>query len=262
MIRYWRLLKAIAKYRLMREMEFAANLLIGGFIHLFFVMATLSFFMVIWFRVGSFGGLNPYQMLFFFGTFTVINGLYMVFAYFGIMEIPELIRGGDMDFMLIKPVSSQFLVTLRSFSWIAFIDILVGVLFICYAIIKIKLVFTLSNFIVYLAMLVNGALISYALACMVMTLSFSMVAVDSVLAIFNEFNEFSKTPMGVFPSSIRTVLSIFLPMLIVGNFPSYFGLGKLNLWQVLWFFAISIILVYLSHRFWQSNLKKYHSASS
>lgn len=262
MSRYYQLIKAFARYRLIREMEFSANFIVTVLIHLFFIGANLAFFALIWFRVGGFGGLTPYQMLFFMGTFHLADAVYMVFAFFGIMEIPELIRKGDMDYLLTKPVPSQFLVTFRSFNWFSLTDLVLGVCMIVFALMKMQVTFSWYNLLFFAVMVVNGAAISYALSCLVITLAFITIAVDAVWAIFFEIGELEKYPMGIYPPPWKTIFAVTLPTILVANFPAYFGLGKLSVWELLWFFAASAALLFASHRFWQYGLKKYQSASS
>lgn len=262
MFRYFSLLKAFAKFRLVREMEFSGNFIISVLIHLFFILANLAFFSLIWFRVGGFGGLNPFQMLFFMGTFHVADSVYMVFAFFGIMEVPELVRKGDMDYLLTKPVPSQFLVTFRAFNWYSFTDFILGAAMIVFAIIKLQIPLSWYNLLFFGVMILNGAAISYALSCLVITLSFITIAVDAVWAVFFELGELERYPMGIYPPPWKMIFSVTLPTILVANFPAYFGLGKLTPLKLVWFFIASTALIFASHRFWQYGLKRYQSASS
>jgi ABC-2 type transport system permease protein len=261
-LRYLRLIKAIARYQLTRELEFPSNFVVATSIHLFFILVNLAFFSLIWFRVGGFGGLTPYQMLFFIGTYHLADSIYVIFTFFGIMEIPDLVRKGDMDFILTKPVPSQFMTTFRRFSWFGLTDMALGLTMIIYAVVKIPLHFSWYNLLFFVVMVVTGAAISYAMSCLVMTLSFMLIAVDAVWATFFEIAEFERYPMSVYPPPWRTVFSVTLPMIMVANFPAFFGLGKLSPWQLVWFFLAGALLIYGSHRFWEFGLKRYQSASS
>lgn len=261
-MRYFRLIKAFARYSLARELEFPSNFFVSVAIHLFFISANLTFFSLIWLRVGGFGGLSPYQMLFFTGTFHLADSIYMIFAFFGIMEIPELVRRGDMDYLLTKPVAPQFLTTFRNFNWFAIADLILALIMIGYALAKMKLLFTWPGVLVFLIMVVNGAAISYALSCLVMTLAFILISVDAIWTAFFEMGEFERYPMGIYPPPWKIVFSITLPMILVANYPAYFALGKLTAIQFIWFFLASGLLIFISHKFWRYGLKRYQSASS
>lgn len=261
-MRYLRLIKAFARYSFARELEFPSNLLVSVLIHLFFIGSNLLFFSLIWLRVGGFGGLTPYEMLFFTGTFHIADAIYMVFAFFGVMEIPELVRRGDMDYLLSKPVPSQFLVSFQRFSWYSLVDLVLGGLMIGYALHRIPLEWTWLNGVGYLVMVLVGAAISYALSTLVMTLSFMVIAVDALWTAYYELGEFERYPMGIYPNPWRSVFTVTLPMIMVANFPAYFALGRLSWLKLAWFLVAGAGLLYLSHRFWQFGLSRYQSASS
>lgn len=261
-MRYFRLIKAFARYSLARELEFSANFLVSVLIHIFFVAANLGFFALIWLRVGGFGGLSPYEMLFFTGTFHLADSIYMIFTFYGIMEIPELVRLGDMDYLLTKPVPSQFLTTFRGFSWYSLTDLILALLMIGYAVGHINFHFTWTGLLIFLVMVIFGAAISYSMSCLVMTLSFILIKVDAVWTAFFEIGEFEKYPLGIYPPPWKLIFSITLPMIIVANFPAHFALGKLSAGQMVWFFLAGVILLFASNRFWQFGLQKYQSASS
>jgi ABC-2 type transport system permease protein len=262
MLRYFRLIKAFARYSLAREMQFSANFISSILIHLFFIAANLTFFSLIWLQVGGFGGLSPYEMLFFTGTFHLADSIFMIFAFFGIMEIPDLIRLGDMDYLLTKPVPSQFLTTFRSFSWYSMVDFILAVLMIGYAVARLQLQFSGYQLLTYGIMVIFGAGLSYSSSCLVMTLAFRFIAIDAIWTAFFELGEFERYPMGIYPPLWKLVLSVTLPQILVANFPAYFALGKLSSNELIWFFTATVLLVFISHRCWQAGLKGYQSASS
>jgi ABC-2 type transport system permease protein len=214
-MRYFRLIKAFARYSLARELEFSANFVVSILIHIFFIMANLSFFALIWLRVGGFGGLSPYEMLFFTGTFHLADSIYMIFTFFGIMEIPELVRRGDMDYLLTKPVPSQFLTTFRSFSWYSLTDLVLALIMIGYSISHLNYHLTWTVLLMYTTMLILGAAISYCTACMVMSLAFVFIKVDAVWTAFFEIGEFEKYPMGIYPPPWKLIFTVTLPMVLV-----------------------------------------------
>jgi ABC-type uncharacterized transport system permease subunit len=50
-------------------------------------------------------GWDRWKSVFFPGTFTVIDGIYMTFYFFGVRKIPDAIRTGQFDLCMAKPVS-------------------------------------------------------------------------------------------------------------------------------------------------------------
>lgn len=257
-----RLLLANARYHIMREMEFPANFFVAVAIHMFFILANLAFFSVIWYRVGGFGGLTPDQMLFFLGTFHLTDGLFMLYGFFSIINFPRMVREGELDFVLTKPVESQFLVSTKSFGVYAWTDLGMGILLLSIAVSRLNLHLSWGQAATYGLMVINGAVLQYALNFIAITSSFWLIQGSAPWAIMFETYTFATRPAGIYPGYLKIVLTIFLPLLVVINFPTYFIVGRLSPTAVLWAFIATGMMLYLSHRFWRLGLRSYQSASS
>ena len=57
------------------------------------------------------------QYLFFIGCYFTLEGLIETFFLSNCTEFSELVRTGDLDFYLLKPIDEQFLVTCRNIDW-------------------------------------------------------------------------------------------------------------------------------------------------
>lgn len=261
-MRYLRLLIVTARYHIMREMEFSANFFVSISIHLFFILANLAFFSVIWYRVGGFGGLTPDQMLFFLGTFHLADGLFMLYAFFSILHFPQLIREGQLDFVLTKPVESQFLVSTKQFGVYSFTDLLLGLAMLVVAMDRLDLAFTPAALVTYAGMVLNGALLQYAFNFIAITTSFWLVKGSGPWTIMFETYQFATKPDGIYPRYLKLILTVVFPLLVVVNFPTAFVLDRLSVWSILWSGVATGGMLWLSHRFWQLGLRSYQSASS
>lgn len=257
-----KLIAAFARYCLIRDMEFSKNFLITILIHVVYISLNLVFFSLIWVEVGGFGGLSTYQMLFFQGTFILGDSLFMLFTYNGILSVPELIRKGDLDYILTKPVPSQFLATFSKVDFFSFTDFVVGIAILIYSSYKMKLKFNFYTLMFFLVMVVVGKVITYAIACLMVSLSFIFIKMQAIFAIFDEMAQLQRYPMGIYTTPFRMIFSITFPAIIVANYPAYFVFGKLSIVELVWLFIAGILLLYACHRFWQYGLGKYESASS
>jgi ABC-2 type transport system permease protein len=262
MKRSLRLIAAFLRLNVVSLMEYKANFFIEAGIHLFFQATNLIFFGVIWQRVGGFAGLTPKEMLFFIGTFVVSDSLLTIFAFFGILELPAVIRDGTMDMFLTKPVSSQFYATFRSPSVVTFLDLSLGIALVAIAAASGELKLAPFGWPGWLALVVAGTTISYSAGVIIMSLSFIVLSVNAVWTLYTELGDAQRYPIGVFPQPWRTLFTITLPTLLVANVPAHFALNKASFLEVAWFVAIGGTLVFASTRFWKYGLKRYQSASS
>ena len=66
------------------------------------------------------------QYFFFVGCFFALNGLIEMLFLENCNEFAELVRTGDLDFLLLKPIDEQFLITCRRIDWGTAPNVLMG----------------------------------------------------------------------------------------------------------------------------------------
>ena len=57
------------------------------------------------------------EYLFFVGCFFALNGLIETLFLENCNDFAELVRTGDLDFLLLRPIDEQFLITCRRVDW-------------------------------------------------------------------------------------------------------------------------------------------------
>ena len=81
---------------------------------------NLGFFFLIYQYTPSIGlgnGWSKYQFFVFIATMQIINSLVQAFFIPNTEEFSELVRTGSLDFALLKPIDTQFLVSLAKMEW-------------------------------------------------------------------------------------------------------------------------------------------------
>src|SRR5207247_7219389 len=126
----------------------------------------------------------------------------------------EHVRLGTLDFILIKPANSQFIVSLRHVQVAQFGQVALGLLLVGVGIAQIgRQVGSLevASFVVPLAC---GLLLVYGLLLVLSTLSFWFVRVENLLAIFWSFLDAGRFPVDVYPGWLRITLRTVVPIVI------------------------------------------------
>ena len=110
--RYFRLLGVFAKYSLMSALEYRINFITGMTVEVGWMFIKLLYVAIIYKAGTNIGILTPDHILLFVGTYMLMTGFYML--YFGnFASLPGMVQQGELDLYIVKPVSLQFLVTLR-----------------------------------------------------------------------------------------------------------------------------------------------------
>jgi len=131
--RYFRLWLALAKFSLLHELAFRANFLVKIVVEIMWLSILLLFYHTIFTKTDVVATWSPGQYLFFVGTYFAMGGLIETLFLENCNQFAELVRTGDLDFYLIKPIDEQFLISFRSIDWSCAPNILMGLGVMLYA---------------------------------------------------------------------------------------------------------------------------------
>ncbi len=87
--------------------------------------------------IGRSNGWGKYQFFVFLATMQLINSLVQAFFMPNAEEFSELVRMGGLDFALLKPIDTQFLVSLAKFDWSALINFLFAAVLLGYSLVQV-----------------------------------------------------------------------------------------------------------------------------
>jgi ABC-2 type transport system permease protein len=262
MRRYLRLLRVFYKASLLSELEYRANFLIHGFYSIGWT-AWIWFGMAVFFQHGSdLAGWSYYEALVVVGLFQVFGGLIDALLRPNILAIIEHVRKGTLDFILLKPVDSQFFVSTRQIVFWKLLDVLVGGAVVGYALSRLNISISIGQVALFGFMLLLGAIMLYAVWIGMITSAFWFVRVDNISELLYTFFEAGRFPISVFNGAIRFVLTFVVPIAFMTTFPAAVLLGKLEWRYVVIGVVLAAVLLTLSVRFWRYALRFYTSASS
>src|SRR5262245_43026711 len=124
--RYLRLWLALARFSLARELAFRGNFLIKIFVEILSLAILLVFYQTVFSKTDTVADWTHGQSLFFVGCNFALNGLVETLFLENCQQYADLIRTGDLDFYLLKPIDEQFLVSCRTVDWSCLINVIMG----------------------------------------------------------------------------------------------------------------------------------------
>ncbi len=262
MKRYLRLAIALFRYSLTREMMFKANFLLWIIVEIAWFGIQLAFVEVIFANVHSVAGWTKYEMILLVGTSHLVQQAFQFVFMVNCMELPENVRTGKLDFALLQPASSQFLISVRKFDIGALVNATIGLGFAVYAIGKLNVPVGPEQAFLYSALVVNGVVIHYALMLMIVTLSFWIIRAQGLVYGYYNLFQLTRIPREAFRGGVRFFFSFVVPMLVVANYPAEVLGRDLQGWGMLWVFGLSFALLGVASLWFQFALRFYTSASS
>ncbi len=261
--RHLTLYAALWKNSVAREMSFKGNFILWILVEILWFGLQLSFVTVVFSQTESVGTWTKWQMVLLVGASNFIQQLYQAFFLTNCTNLSELVRTGKMDFLLLLPVNTRFLVSLRVVDLGAFINALFGLTVMFFAAAKLNLHPTAAQIAGFSALCVVGILIHYSLMFILATICFWTVRAQGIVwGYYNLFN-IARMPDEAFRGAFKAVFTFALPVLLVSNVPVRVLADKISSPKS-WLLLIGVGLVWavLSELFWRVSVRRYTSASS
>ena len=218
--RYLTIYAALWKNSVTREMSFKGNFILWIVVELLWFGLQLCFVSVVFSQTNSVGTWTQWQMVLLVGASNFIQQVYQAFFLVNCTNLSELIRTGKMDFLLLLPVNTRFIVSLRQVDLGAFVNALFAVAVMVYAAAQLHLHPTLAQLAGFCALCVVGILIHYSLMFMLAAISFWTVRAQGIVwGYYNLFN-IARMPDEAFRGAFKAVFTFALPVLLVSNVPT------------------------------------------
>ena len=262
--KYFKIFLHLKKIGIMNRMAYRVNFFIAIFAVGIQIMFSIVFIKVVFGSVNNMAGWSYYEALVVVATYLMIEGLmWSLFGQFN--AIVSHIRQGKLDGLIIKPVDTQFLVSIWRGDPEDLTRVISGIGLIIYALSNLNLTFaqTAFNLLVYLFLFFNALVITYSISVFIKTVSFWTVEGSAFFHITDSFSRMSQYPTDIFYHSVvRVLASTIIPLTFMATVPAKVLARGFDLWLVIGSFVVTGIFFVGSRKFFQFALSKYSSASS
>jgi len=225
-------------------MEYRFNFVIHIFIEVAFLSLKFIYVIIVFDTGLVINGFTPDAILMFIGTYTMMTGLYWGLFAPNFMGLSNHINTGSLDLLMLKPVSLQFIVSLKKIDFgLPIPNLIGGISMIAIGWYRLKLPVSLMNIAGFLVLLISGLVITYALFLLVQLLAFKIMRMNAINDISNALWDFNNMPMMIYSQMIQRIGVYMIPIFIISNFPPLFVLGKLSKVEMIWALMAPIILM-------------------
>jgi ABC-2 type transport system permease protein len=133
---YLKVFSTFARNSLVRDMSFRMNFVLQCLSSLAWAAMNWGLFKIIYSHTGEIGrgtGWHEDEFFIFLGTIWIINSVIQTLFMVNVSEFSELIRTGNLDFALLKPIDTQFLISFPRINWSQLPNGIMGVVLIIYS---------------------------------------------------------------------------------------------------------------------------------
>lgn len=262
LMKYFSLYLAFFWRYLMKAMEYRLNFLIWSFLNLLWLGISFLSITLIFNQTSSIAGWSREQVYLLVLVWTMFFDILATFIRPSLRQVSRLIRRGDLDFTLLRPVSSQFMVSVQNFDTDQLSRLVAS---------PVALVFFLrvNGIIVSPLSLLNFAIISLAAVVIFYSLMLSAVVLNFWLTnlfnlddLFHQVLSAGHYPLDIFGRNLRAVFTYLIPVAFVSYFQTKALLGQIGFEWAFLAMGLATVLFLLSRVLWRFGLNHYSSASS
>lgn len=264
--RYPRLLARLGSITLIREISMRGNFLIKVSVEVLWLGIMLAFYETVFARTSVVADWAKQDYLFFVGCYFALNGVLETLFLENCNEFSNLVRTGDLDFLLLKPIDEQFLITCRRVDWSVSPNILMGAAVMGIALWNKGWAFDPLRIGLFTLTFTCGVLISYAFMLVLTSFSVWLVRNQSLMEMWWLFSSLARYPREIFQRGwaqpIDIVFTYLLPILLVVNVPARTMVKLMDPGMIGFILVVTVVSLWASRRFFQRALRSYRSASS
>lgn len=259
-MRYWRLWRSFLRASILADTEYRLNIVLRVVSESVWYVAQLSMFEVLYTHTEQINGWSVHAMRVFQGSLFLVDTLYILLFSENLDSLNGVVRKGDLDLYLVKPINAQFMVSMRRVA-VSYLPNLVMVGgYLTWAIGRLPGGVTGASLAAYAVAIVSGALSYYAMRFMFGTLVILLQDAGNVQFLWHQLFRLATRPDSLYPRALRYVLLSVVPVAFIASVPA----RALTEGPViaLWTVPVTALLLWVSGLFWRMALRKYASASS
>jgi ABC-2 type transport system permease protein len=194
-------------------------------------------------------------------TVSALRGLFIGPGLESLAGMDGEIWSGAFDFTVLRPVDTQFLVSVRKWHLFALFDLLLGLGVLATAVAQLGVKVSPGQLLTFLLALFAGVLILYAILLVFAALIFWSPGVLFTW-IFDGLFQMARYPVGFYPGWLRIVVTWVVPVGVITTVPAQALTGTLSAASLAASLGLAVLLVAAASILFRVGLRRYASASS
>ncbi len=265
--RYFRLLFALARYGLARELAFRGNFVVKLAVEVIWLAILIIFYKTVFAQTSIVAGWTEPQYLFFLGVYFALESVMETLFLENCTEFPELVRTGDLDFFLIRPIDEQFLITCRTFEWSTAPNLIMGLAVMGVALAQMGWPVGPGDVLLFVLLFACGVALAYSFLLVLTSTSIWLIRNQNMMEMWWLFTSLMRYPKEIFGQSkwaspVGWFFTFIVPVMLVTNVPAESMVKALDWRFVLFMVGSTVAMLWVSRQFLRYALRRYRSASS
>ena len=226
---------------------------------------------LIWIMVNQFqtiSGWGPFEVMFLYSLNLISYSISAFFLFNPCQELSRMIRNGEFDEVLIRPINSLLYLLTRSFNpaYVSHVSLSIITIIICFMNLNINL--DQVDFLFLLIIIISGAMIQGSVFLITTIPVFWIIDGNNIMGLFYyNLKEFIRYPLSIYNKFIQVLLTVIIPYGFISFYPAQLILKKndfLMFSSIIKYLSpvVGFILVLIAVYFWNIAVMHYESTGS
>ncbi|MBL8079680.1 MAG: ABC-2 family transporter protein [Anaerolineales bacterium] len=257
-----KLLSSFFKVNVQMSLAYRADTVVNILLNLMWLGWELLSLNIIFSNTTTLGGWGFAELIALLGVFRLVNTLMMALIWPNTEKFNQSIRDGSMDYTILQPVNSMFLVTFSRITVWRIWDLILAITLIVVGINMTGDTTTALHILTFILLATTGTIVIYSLWIVLIALTFWFTKFDNNVTILHALLDSGRYPATVYPVWLRVIVTFIVPIAVATTIPLQALRGDLNLGQVAIFFFVGVGSFIIASQVWKAGLKRYSGASS
>jgi len=257
-----KLLSSFLKVNIQMSLAYRADTVVNILLNLMWLGWELLSLNIIFSNTTTLGGWGLGELIALLGVFRLVNTLMIALIWPNTEKFNQSIRDGSMDYTILQPVSSMFLVTFSRITVWRIWDLVLAIILIVVGINMTGDITTPFNILTFILLAITGMVIIYSLWIVLIALTFWFTKFDNNVTSLQALMDSGRYPATVYPAWLRVIVTFIIPIAVATTVPLQALRGELTPQQIALFIIVSIVSFLVASKVWKLGLKRYSGASS
>ena len=272
----FKLLSAFFKVNVQMALAYRADTIVNILLNLMWLGWELLSLNIIFSNTTTLGGWGLGELIALLGVFRLVNTMMIALIWPNTEKFNQSIRDGSMDYTILQPVNSMFLVTFSRITVWRIWDLVLAITLIVVGInmtgdstplVPLTLnetsgATTSLQILTFILLAISGTIIIYSLWIVLISLTFWFTKFDNNVTILQALMDSGRYPATVYPAWLRIIVTFVIPIAVATTIPLQALRGDLTINQIAIFLMVAIVSFVVASRVWKVGLKQYSGASS
>jgi ABC-2 type transport system permease protein len=260
--KYIRLWFSFLRFSWMQSMEYRQNFIVWMLVDIGWSIMDVIFLQVLISNTGTIGHWTLGQALIVLGIQRLLYVPLWGWFFASFSQLPRTISQGKLDLFLAKPVDSQILVSIQTFSFSTLPSLVTGLIFLILGVKDVSLVISPLIVLTTIWLMLVSVVLIYGVYFLTVASCLFFERLDNIQHLFVNLFDSSRYPKEIYPVVIQRILTSAVPLALMAVVPASSLLAEFSWLGVIWFPVLTVLFIFASRSLWHLGLRRYSSASS